>query len=101
MPPCRASRRDRVLLVGIAAAAWAHPADAGRDAAEIVEESERKGATEAKRGMLLRFLVSRFGAAAKELEGELKAVEFDRLDDLAEFAAKCRNLASFRKRLLS
>ena len=34
---------------------------------EIVEESERKGATEAKRGMLLRFLVSRFGAAAKEL----------------------------------
>ena len=33
---------------------------------EIVEEAERKGATEAKRGMLLRFLVSRFGPAAKE-----------------------------------
>ena len=45
--------------------------------------------------------MGRFGPAAKELEVELKAVEFDRLSDLAKFAAKCRNLASFRKRLLS
>jgi hypothetical protein len=68
---------------------------------EIVEESERKGETKAMRRSILNFLVGRFGPAAKELEVELKAVELDRLDDLAEFAAKCRNLASFRKRLLS
>ncbi|HZW33702.1 MAG TPA: hypothetical protein VFF52_23475 [Isosphaeraceae bacterium] len=68
---------------------------------EIVEESERKGATEGKREMLLNILVGRFGPAAKDLELELKAVEFDRLDDLGLFAAKCRNLAAFRKRLLS
>ena len=68
---------------------------------EIVEESERKGETRAKRQDILDFLVGRFGPAAKDLEVELKAVEFDRLSDLVTFAAKCRNLASFRKRLLS
>jgi hypothetical protein len=68
---------------------------------EIVEEAKRKGATEGKQEMLLDFLVSRFGPAAKDLEVELKAVEFDQLDDLGQFAAKCRNLASFRKRLLA
>jgi hypothetical protein len=68
---------------------------------QVVEEAERKGATEARRQDILNFLMSRFGPAAKDLEVELKAVEFDRLDDLITFAAKCRNLASFRKRLLS
>jgi hypothetical protein len=68
---------------------------------EVVEEAERKGKTEAKREAILDFLVGRFGLPAKELEVELAAVEFDRLSDLVKFAAKCRNLASFRKRLLS
>ncbi len=68
---------------------------------EIVEESERKGETGARRKDILSFLRGRFGPAADALEVELEAVEFDRLDELVEFAAKCRNLASFRKRLLS
>ena len=68
---------------------------------EMVEEAERRGATRAMRKAILRFLVGRFGPAAKELEVELKAVDFDRLDNLAEFAAKCRNLDSFREQLLS
>jgi hypothetical protein len=68
---------------------------------EIVEEAKRKGAIEGKREMLLDFLVGRFGPTAKNLEVDLKAVEFDRLDDLGQFAAKCRNLTLFRKRLLS
>jgi len=68
---------------------------------EIVADAERRGETRARRQDILIFLRSRFGPAAKDLEAELNAVEFDRLSDLAEFAAKCRNLASFRKRLLS
>jgi hypothetical protein len=68
---------------------------------EIVAESKREGAMEAKRELILVFLRGRFGPAAKDLEVELKAVEFDRLDELAEFAGKCRSLAAFRKRLLS
>jgi hypothetical protein len=68
---------------------------------EIVEESRREGATEALRKAILNFLVRRFGATAEALEVELKAVEYERLEDLVMFAAKCRNLASFRKRLLS
>lgn len=50
---------------------------------------------------ILDFLMARFGSAAKELEVELKAVEFERLSDLARLAAECRNLAAFRKRLSS
>ncbi|HZW31837.1 MAG TPA: hypothetical protein VFF52_14085 [Isosphaeraceae bacterium] len=68
---------------------------------EIVEEAERKGAIETRLQDLLDVLVSRFGAVAQDLEVELRAVEFDRLDDLGLIAARCRNLASFRKRLLS
>ena len=68
---------------------------------EIVEESERNGETRAMRRNILNILVSRFGPAARALEVELQAVEYERLDDLVTFAAKCRNLASFRKRLLS
>ena len=51
---------------------------------EVVEEAERKGETKAKREAILDFLVSRFGPPAKELEVELKAVEFDRLSDLVK-----------------
>ena len=68
---------------------------------EIVAESKREGAIETRLQDLLDVLVSRFGAAAQDLEVELKAIEFDRLSDLLKFAAKCRNLAAFRKRLLS
>jgi hypothetical protein len=68
---------------------------------QVVEEAERKGATEAKREAMLSFLMTRFGPAVKELEVELKAVEFGRLDDLIIFVVECRNLASFRKRLLA
>jgi hypothetical protein len=68
---------------------------------EVVEESRREGAIEAKREAILDFLVGRFGPTAKALEVELNAVELDRLDDLVKFVAKCRNLAAFRKRLLS
>ncbi len=68
---------------------------------EIVAEAERRGETRARRQDILIFLRSRFGPAADELAVELNAVEFDRLDDLVEFAAGCRNLASFRKRLSS
>ena len=68
---------------------------------EIVAESELKGATETRRKDILDFLRERFGPAADELEVELRAVEFDRLADLVKFAAKCRSLTSFRKRLLS
>jgi hypothetical protein len=68
---------------------------------EIVAESRREGETRARQEDILRFLVGRFGPAAGALEVEVKAVEYERLEDLVTFAAKCRNLASFRKRLLS
>jgi hypothetical protein len=64
---------------------------------EIVEEAKR----DARQRDILMFLAGRFGPAAEELELDLKAVAFDRLDELVEFAARCRSLASFRKRLLS
>src|SRR5215470_16075882 len=62
---------------------------------EIVEEAEREGATRARRQDIMDVLVDRFGPAARDLEVELKAVEFDRLRDLHKFAARCRSLASF------
>jgi hypothetical protein len=68
---------------------------------EIVEEAERKGATEARQEDILDLLVDRFGPAAMALEVELKAVEFDRLSELLKLAAKCRSLAAFRKHLAS
>lgn len=68
---------------------------------EIVEEAERIGETKAMRRSILTFLSARFGPEAQSLEVELNAVELDRLGDLVPFAATCRNLASFRKRLLS
>jgi len=68
---------------------------------ELEAELTRKGATEARQKDILNFLVARFGEAAENLEGELKAVDFNRLDELVKLAAKCRSLASFRKRLSS
>lgn len=68
---------------------------------EFFEEAERKGATETGRKDILTILGTRFGPAAEDLEIELKAIEFDRLDELVGFAAKCRSLASFRTRLLA
>jgi hypothetical protein len=68
---------------------------------EVVEESRREGATQARRQDIMDILESRFGSPARELEIELAAVEFERLRDLTLFAVKCRNLAAFRKRLLS
>jgi hypothetical protein len=67
---------------------------------EVVQEAERKGATKARLQDIMDILEDRFGSSAKELEVELKAVDFDRLGDKVKFAAKCRNLAAFRKRLL-
>jgi hypothetical protein len=68
---------------------------------EVVAEAERKGAIEARRQDIMDILEGRFGPPARELEIELAAVEFDRLRDLHTLAVKCRNLAAFRKRLLS
>ncbi len=68
---------------------------------EVVEEAKREGETKANREAILNILVHRFGPPARELEVELVAVEFDRLSDLVTLAVKCRNLAAFRKRLLS
>ena len=68
---------------------------------EIVEEAKREGATEAMQQDILDLLEIRFGPQAKDLEVELKAVAFDRLRELHRFAATSRNLAWFRKRLLS
>ena len=68
---------------------------------DFVEEARREGATKARRESILIYLVARFGPAAEALKDELQTIEYERLQDLVTFAAKCRNLASFRKRLLS
>lgn len=68
---------------------------------EIVAESEHKGETNAWRQGIMDVIVRRFGPSAEAFEVEVQAVEFDRLRDLHGFAVTCRNLASFRKRLLS
>ncbi len=68
---------------------------------ELEAEFTRKAATETRQNDILNVLVARFGDAAETLEGQLKAVDFDRLAELVKLAAKCRSLASFRKRLTS
>ena len=68
---------------------------------EIVEESERKGETRVMQRIILKALVNRFGEAAQELEVELKAVDYDRLQNLIVRALSCPSLASFRGELLS
>jgi hypothetical protein len=68
---------------------------------EIVEEAERKGETRAMQQTLLDILEDRFGSDAKDLEVDLKAVEFDRLRELIRFVVRCSSLEAFRERLLS
>jgi hypothetical protein len=54
-----------------------------------------------RRKDIIRALVARFGAGAKDLEIELKAAHDDRLDDLITYAAICPSLDSFRERVSS
>jgi hypothetical protein len=68
---------------------------------EIAVELKREATTAARLQGIMDVLQGRFGLAAKELEVELAAVDSDRLRELLVFAVKCRNLAAFRKRLLS
>jgi hypothetical protein len=68
---------------------------------DFVEEAFRRGEISARRKSILIVLVARFGPAAEALEVELQTVEYEQFKDLVPFAVNCRNLASFRKRLLS
>ncbi len=68
---------------------------------KVVEESERKGETRARRKDVLKILVKRFGDPARDLAVELDAVEYDRLEDLLDRAIDCADLESFREQLLS
>jgi hypothetical protein len=68
---------------------------------DIVEEAERLGETRGRRQAILGFLESRFGPAARDLEVELKAVEFDRLMDLITLCGTCSSLEAFRERFSS
>ena len=68
---------------------------------DVVEEARREGATKAMQRNILDLLEIRFGPQAKDLEFDLKAVAFERLREVYRFAATCRSLASFRKRLPS
>ena len=52
-----------------------------------------------RREDVVRFLVARFGADAKELEGRLKDVDEDRLDELFTLAATCPGPDAFREQL--
>jgi hypothetical protein len=63
---------------------------------ELKEEWTREGEIRA----LLTFLTGRFGAKAESLEIELKSIDDEaHLRELVKHAAKCRNLAAFRKML--
>jgi hypothetical protein len=64
---------------------------------EIVEETSRGTMQQAT----LDLLEVRFGPEAKDLEALLTSIAFDQLRELHKLAARCRSLASFRKRLLS
>jgi phage terminase small subunit len=66
---------------------------------ELKAERTPEAAMETVRQSIAKVLEARFGPDARRLEGELKAVEEDRLDDVLKLAAKCRSLASFRKKL--
>jgi uncharacterized protein (TIGR02391 family) len=67
---------------------------------ELKAEWTQETARETTIRNLMRFLVGRFGAKAKALETEMKAINDEaRLDGLVEHAATCRTLGSFRKQL--
>ena len=44
-------------------------------------------------------LVARFGAEARALEAEMKAIDDDRLDELITSAATCPSLDAFREQV--
>ncbi len=64
---------------------------------EVVEEAQR----ETRLQDILILLGCRFGPEAKDLEPLLKTVAVDQLRELLRHAARCRSLASFRKRLFA
>jgi hypothetical protein len=68
---------------------------------ELIADCKREAAIEARQKDILKILVTRFGAAAKGLEPEVKAVNDDRLEDLIASAATCPSLDSFREQLSS
>ena len=51
---------------------------------KVVEETDRMGATNAKREAIPRVLMSRFGDAVKDLKVESDADEFAQLEGLLE-----------------
>ena len=71
---------------------------------EWTEDAMRKGMREGMREgetqALMTVLAQRFGAEAAGLETEIRATDDARLKDLIEYAATCRSLAAFRKKLL-
>jgi hypothetical protein len=62
---------------------------------QIIAEFQR----EARQKDIVKFLVARFGAAARGLETDLTAVDDDRLDEFVECAATCPDLEYFREPL--
>jgi hypothetical protein len=70
--------------------------------AEWTHEAKIEAARETTIRILMKVLVGRFGAKAKALEAEIKAIGDEaRLEELAEYAATCRTLGLFRKQLAS
>jgi len=69
---------------------------------ELKAEWTQEAARETTIRILIKVLVGRFGAKAKTLEAEIKAIDDEaRLEELAEHAARCRTLYAFRKHLAS
>ncbi len=68
---------------------------------DFVEGAFRRGEMKARRKSILIVLVARFGPTAESLKVELEAVEYDRLEDLLDWAMDCPDLQLFRQRLLS
>jgi hypothetical protein len=67
---------------------------------ELKAEWTQEAARETTIRILMRVLVGRFGAKAKAVETEIKAIcDEARLEELAEYAGTCRTLDSFRKQL--
>jgi len=70
--------------------------------AEWTQEAKIEAARETTIRILMKVLVGRFGAKAKALETEIKAIDDEaRLEELVEHAATSRTLDSFRKQLAS
>jgi hypothetical protein len=66
----------------------------------LLDELKAEWTREATRNNIVRILTTRFGVKDDKLQVALEAVDDnERLGDLLEHAARCRNLESFRKRL--